>query len=134
MKPSIPEAASFLAAMLRNDILPELSGFRAGNVGMAAAMLDMIAEEWDRTADRLYTENAEFRALLDGASSPAPGTSADLRVSALEAENDTLRRRLIDRQADLERRDDAEARALDAKIWDALRRSVENRRLTSANF
>lgn len=128
MKPSVPEAATFLAKMLRSDVLPELTGFRAGNVGMAAAMLDMIAEEWDRTAARLVAENAEFRALLGD----APLTALpDLRISALEADNDMLRRRLIERHAALEAERDT---AGDAAIWDALRRSVENRRLAAANF
>ena len=131
MTPSVPESATFLAAMLRSDILPELTGFRAGNVGMAAAMLDMIAEEWDRTAARLVSENAAFRALLGDA--PLAGLP-DLRISALEAENDALRRRLIDRHAALENCNDTASELQVARIWDALRASVESRRLAAANF
>lgn len=135
MKPSIPAAASDLAARLRSEIVPELTGFRANNVAMGSAMIDMIAEEFDRAAARLFEENEAVRALLQrGGVAIAAPAKHDLRVSALEAENDRLRAALIDLQAALETRDDAEARALDADIWRELAHSVERRRIASANF
>ncbi len=135
MKPSIPAAASDLAARLRSEIVPELTGFRANNVAMGSAMIDMIAEEFDRAAARLFEENAAVRALLQrgGVAADAPA-APDLRVSALTAENDRLRAALIDLQTALETRSDADARALDADIWAELARSVERRRVASANF
>ena len=45
-----------------------------------------------------------------------------------------LRALLTDLHAAVELRGDAEAKALDAAIWDALRASVEGRRIASANF
>jgi len=140
MKPSIPVAASDLAARLRAEIVPELTGFRANNVAMGSAMIDMIAEEFDRAAARLFEENEAVRGLLQrGATlgvgnAPEAPAKLDLRVSALEAENDRLRAALIDLQAVLETRDDGAARALDADIWAELTRSVERRRIASANF
>ncbi|WP_411338736.1 hypothetical protein V6U71_12285 [Sphingopyxis sp. J-6] len=135
MKPSIPVAASDLAARLRAEIVPELTGFRANNVAMGSAMIDMIAEEFDRAAARLFEENDSVRALLQlGGVAMAAPAKPDLRVSALEAENDRLRAALIDLQAALETRDDDEARALDTDIWRELARSVERRRIASANF
>lgn len=135
MKPSVSAAVANLAAMLRDDIAPNLTGFRAGNAGMAAAMFDMVAEEWDRAAARLVAENAAFRALLvRGGERGDLGDDSDLRVSALEACNEMLRTRLTDLHADVETRSDAESQALDAAIWDALRASVEARRISSANF
>jgi hypothetical protein len=141
MKPSIPTAASDLAARLRSEIVPELTGFRANNVAMGSAMIDMIAEEFDRAAARLFEENAAVRGLLqrgaglvDGIDTPEVPAKIDLRVSALEAENDRLRAALIALQAALEARDDDPARALDADIWRELARSVERRRIASANF
>ncbi|MBL8649508.1 MAG: hypothetical protein JNL35_03800 [Sphingopyxis sp.] len=135
MKPSIPAAATDLAERLRAEIVPELTGFRANNVAMGSAMIDMIAEEFDRAAARLFEENEAVRALLrrGGLAADAP-TKPDLRVSALEAENDRLRAALIDLQAALETRDDDDARALDADVWRELTRSVERRRIASANF
>ena len=135
MKPSIPVAASDLAARLRAEIVPEPTGFRANNVAMGSAMIDMIAEEFDRAAARLFEENAAVRTLLQrGGVAIAIPAAPDLRVSALEAENDRLRAALIDLQAALENRDDDEARALDTDIWRELARSVERRRIASANF
>lgn len=141
MKPSIPAAASDLAARLRSEIVPELSGFRANNVAMGSAMIDMIAEEFDRAAARLFEENEAVRgllrrgaALVNAIAAPDVPAAVDLRVSALEAENGRLRAALIDLQAALETRDDADACALGADIWRELARSVERRRIASANF
>ena len=135
MKPSIPAAVANLAALLRDDIAPNLTGFRAGNAGMMAAMFDMVAEEWDRAAARLVAENGAFRALLVlGGVAGDLGDDADLRVSALEATNERLRGLLTDLHAAVELRSDDESRALDAAIWEALRVSVESRRIASANF
>jgi len=135
MKPSIPTAASDLAARLRSEIVPELTGFRANNVAMGSAMIDMIAEEFDRAAARLFEENEAVRVLLQrGGVAIAAPARPDLRVSALEAENDRLRAALIELQTVLETRDDPEARALDTDIWRELAHSVERRRIASANF
>lgn len=135
MKPSIPVAASDLAARLRSEIVPELTSFRANNVAMGSAMIDMIAEEFDRAAARLFEENEAVRGLLERGGVPfAAPAKPDLRVSALEAENDRLRAALIDLQAALEARSDPDAQALDADIWRELARSVERRRIASANF
>lgn len=135
MKPAVAKAVASFAGLLRDDIAPELTGFRAGNAGMMAAMFDMVAEEWDRAAARLVAENAAFRALLvRGGVAGDLGDDNDLRVSALEVCNETLREKLIALHAAVETRDDAEAKSLEAAIWDALRASVENRRIASANF
>lgn len=141
MKPSIPAAASDFAARLRSEIVPELAGFRANNVAMGSAMIDMIADEFDRAAARLFEENEAVRTLLqrgavlvDGVAAPDAPAKVDLRVSALEAENAVLRSALIDLQSALETRNHGDARALDADIWAELAQSVERRRIASANF
>ncbi len=135
MKPSIPAAVANLAALLRDDIAPNLTGFRAGNAGMMAAMFDMVAEEWDRAAARLVAENATLRSLLvRGGVTGDLGDDSDLRVSALEAGNETLRALVTELHAAVEERGDAEAKTLENAIWEALRISVESRRIASANF
>lgn len=135
MKPSVSAAVANLAGLLRDDIAPALTGFRANNAAMMAAMFDMVAEEWDRAAARLVAENASFRAVLArGGVAGVPDDDGDLRVSALEAANEDLRARLTELHAAVELREDEEARALDTAIWDALRASVEGRRIASANF
>lgn len=141
MKPAIPDVLANLAGNLRDDIAPQLTGFRAGNAGMMAAMLDMVTEEWDHAAARLVAENAALRSVLargatflSGPAEDAAAGDADLRISALERENERLRARLIELQTAVETDGSAEAAALDAAIWDVLRASVENRRISSANF
>jgi len=141
MKPAVSAVAANMAANLRDDIAPQLSGFRAGNAGMMSAMMDMIAEEWDRAAARLVGENADLRrvlargaAFLGGPAGQPDMADQDLRISALERENELLRAQLIELQDAVERDQSADAQAIDEMIWDVLRRSVESRRITAANF
>ncbi|MFN3817697.1 hypothetical protein [Blastomonas sp.] len=140
MKPDIPVAASDLAERLRTEIVPGLSGFRANNVAMTAQMLDMIGERWDDAAAVLFEENAALRVLLErgAAYRTSAGTVAasdtDLRISALTRANTQLRSALIALQTMVEQHDDADARALNSAIWSELRRSVDRRRVKSANF
>ncbi len=141
MKPAVSAVAANMAANLRDDIAPQLSGFRAGNAGMMAAMMDMIAEEWDRAAARLVGENADLRRVLargaafrGGPAGQPDVADQDLRISALERENELLRAQLIELQTAVEQDQSADAQAIDEMIWDVLRRSVESRRITAANF
>jgi hypothetical protein len=135
MKPAVAKAVANFAGLLRDDLAPELTGFRANNAVMMANMFDMVAEEWDRAAARLVAENAAFRALLvRGGVAGDLADDSDLRVSALEAGNEALRAKLTELHAAVEERGDAEAKSLDAAIWEVLRDSVENRRIASANF
>lgn len=139
MKPDVSLALTELAHRLRTDLLAELTGFRANVAAMGAAMLDMVAQEWDGAAARLVRENTAFRALLERAAalygSPAPGgDDTDLRISALTAENDRLRGLIIDLMARLEDDAAAPAQALLADIWAVLAQTVADRRIASANF
>lgn len=143
MKPDVSMVAAQLAERLRTDMLPELTGFRAGMAGMGAAMLDMIAEQWDGAVVRLVEENRAIRGLLrDGAAlfadtalrAASEGRDDDLHVSSLTRENDRLRGLLTDLHARVEDTDSADARRLDDAIWAELRRTVEARRIGSANF
>ncbi|WP_374414416.1 hypothetical protein [Novosphingobium colocasiae] len=139
MKPDVSIAVAELANRLRTDLLAELTGFRASVAAMGAAMLDMVADEWDGAAARLVRENRAFRALLDrgGAlygSAPAGGSDEDLRISALTTENDRLRGLITTLMERLE--DDASppaASLLDA-IWQELAQTVKERQIRSANF
>lgn len=139
MKPDVPLALGELANRLRTDLLAELTGFRANVAAMGAAMLDMVAQEWDGAAARLVRENGQFRGLIDRgaalhAGPAAGGDDVDLRISALTAENDRLRGLITDLMARLEDDADAPAQALLDDIWAALAGSVAGRRIASANF
>lgn len=134
MRPRLPELARDLATRLRTDIVPELTGFRAGNVAMTAAIIDMVGERWDDAAALLFEENAALRALLSRGGVAVDAAVMDLRVSALEAVNDRLRGDLIDLHVAVEGRQGDDARALERDIWAELARSVERRRTALANF
>lgn len=139
MKPDVSIAVAELANRLRTDLLAELTGFRASVAAMGAAMLDMVADEWDGAAARLVRENRAFRALLDrGAAlygaARAGGTDEDLRISALSAENDRLRDKITTLMARLEGDSSAEAASLLDATWQELARTVGERQIKSANF
>jgi hypothetical protein len=139
MKPDVSIAVRELAHRLRTDLLAELTGFRANVAAMGAAMLDMVADDWDGAAARLVRENRAFRLLVDRGvalhgGEPAGGDDEDLRISALTRENDRLRGLITDLMARLEEEaSTASAELLDA-IWQELARTVAERRITSANF
>lgn len=132
MKPDVSIVMRELAHRMRTDLLAELTGFRANVAAMGAQMLDMVADEWDGAAARLVRENRAFRALLqpDGLDRP----DEDLRITALVRENDRLRGGLIDLMAQLENDLAPAAAARLEAIWQALARSVHDRRIASANF
>lgn len=141
MKPAIPDASKFLASVFRDQIAPQLTGFHQGNAGMAAAMLDMIADEWDVYVERLVEENKTLNSLLKWGDELFPvhepralDIEVGLKVSALEAVNSNLRHKIITVQEQLETESDASSKDLEAAIWKALKESVETRRIQSANF
>ena len=143
MRPHVSPVADVFGDLLLNDIAPNLTGFRANNASMIGFVMKMIAEEFDRAAHRLVEENAAVRGLLQQAAETFGDASlaaqvgeqdSDLRVSVLEAENDRLRRILTDVHARCEDTDGDAARALEEAIWAELRRSVERRRVSLANF
>ncbi|HZV11547.1 MAG TPA: hypothetical protein VFF94_17410, partial [Novosphingobium sp.] len=133
MKPDVSLAAAELARRLREELQPELTGFRANTAGMGAAMLDMIADAWDGAAARLVAENRALRALLQrGGDALAPeAAEEDLRISALTAANDRLRGQLIALHARIEQAEGPAARDLERAIWAFLRASVAARQIRS---
>ncbi|MFM2370606.1 MAG: hypothetical protein RIS85_328 [Pseudomonadota bacterium] len=135
MKPDVSIAVRELAHRLRTDLLAELTGFRANVAAMGAAMLDMVADEWDGAAARLVRENRAFRALLEQGDGPPPGGNEDdLRISALTRENDRLRGLITDLMARLETTPTPAGNQLLSAIWQELARTVNERRIASANF
>ena len=139
MKPDVSIATRELAHRLRTELLAELTGFRANVAAMGAAMLDIVADEWDGAAARLVRENRAFRDLIDrGATlsggAPADGNDEDLRISVLTRENDRLRGQITDLMAQLEEDPASGAASLLDMIWQELARTVAERRIQSANF
>ena len=143
MRPHISAVAQELGDRLTNQIVPQLAGFDAASASLMSEMLWMISEEWDRSASRLFEENAAIREILLHAAKlfddeqlriRAKGQDTDLRISRLEHSNEVLRNLLIDVHAKTELIESREARDLEDKIWRELRASVKRRQLSSANF
>jgi hypothetical protein len=144
MRPDVPRVLNGIAMSLATDIMREVqTPFGQNAVSHAAGLLMMIGQEFDRAAARLVEENTAILAILARAQSSMedPGLQdritrelgeipgQDLRVSALQAENDRLRTLLIDVHAAVEAAPGAEAEALDRLIWDELRESTRRRHL-----
>jgi len=104
---------------LVTEVAPKLEGdYSGGHAGMSGLMAVMAGEAWDSAADRLVNEVAGLRALLAlaGQEVSVP-ESVTVKISDLTAERNALATQLVAVQADLETRDDAPAKDLNAKIW-----------------
>ena len=104
---------------LVTEVAPKLEGdYSAGHAAMSGLMSVMAGEAWDSAADRLVNEVAGLRALLAlaGQEVSVP-ESVTVKISDLSAERNALAAQLVAVQADLEARDDASAKDLNAKIW-----------------
>lgn len=125
MTPEIPDVLGELAALLIKNAAPGVpDAERASDLGLSAQLLLILAETWDRQAHILVEENRAIRDLIGGT-----GADADLRLSALQAQNNRLRAALIEAQAAAEASGDD---ARQAAIWAELAASTERRRLSTS--
>lgn len=145
MRPDPGRVLQGVAVNLLTNVMQEIrTPFGLQTVGIAGSLAMMTAEEFDRAADRLVSENRAVRAILadglplvDGdtaaAVSAAIATPAapDFRVSSLLAENDALRAGLIALHAGVEQAATPEAQAMDERIWAELIESTHRREFAS---
>ena len=125
MTPEIPDVLGELAALLIKNAAPGVpDAERASDLGLSAQLLLILAETWDRQAHILVEENRAIRNLVG-----ETGEDADLRLSALQAQNNRLRAALIEAQAAAEAAGDA---GRQAAIWAELAASTERRRLSTS--
>ena len=135
------------AGRIVEELAPDLkSAYLQGSAGLMAATIGMMVEEWDRAADRLAEENAALRALFAQSAPLAPGglavrlealartMDADLKVTTLQAANDTLRAVLIELQAWAEDQTGPALTALNTAIWAELSMSTERRKFAATPF
>jgi hypothetical protein len=116
----------------------------AGHVmGTSAVLAMLISQEWDRAAARLVEENTAITGLLERArlivvddklheridTAVARIPAADLRISALQTENDALRSLLIEVHAAVDGVPGEQNELLNRLIWDELRESTRRRHL-----
>jgi hypothetical protein len=124
--------------------MPEIpTPFGQQEAGLAAQLTFWAAEEAERGADRLITETRATRELLsDGlplagaakaaveqalATPPAP----NFRISSLQAENDAVRKGLVELHAAIEGNSSPEASALNERIWAELVESTRRRQFAA---
>ena len=125
MNPNVPPVLFELAGLLVRSAAPGVpEAERASDLGLSAALLMVAAEMWDRQAHILVQEYRAVRTLLGEA-----GVDDDLRLSALQAENNRLRAALIEAHAAAEAADDA---ARQDAFWAELVAATERRRLSMA--
>ena len=145
MKPE-PQRVLYAMAGALGMLAPEVvTAFGQQTSGLSAALSMVLAQEWDRAASRLVEENVAVTGLLERARlivkddilharlndlvDRIPAT--DLHVSALQAENDELRRLLTDVHAAVDGVEGDELELLNRLIWDELRESTRRRHLVA---
>lgn len=142
MRPDPPKVLMGIAVALMADVAPGISTpFALQSLGIAAGLLGMAAEEFDRAAARLVEEDRALHALFERAA-PVVTSSAlaarlreavarpvgsDLRVSALQRHNDARRALLVDLHAAIEEQSGDAARVIEDAIWEELRESTRRR-------
>lgn len=125
MNPRVPPVLAELAGLLLKNAMPGVpEPERASDLSLSAMLLMVAGEMWDRQAHILVEENRAIRSLLGEA-----GADENLRISALQAENDRLRSALIEAQATAEATGDEQRQEA---IWAELAASTERRRLSMA--
>jgi len=146
MRPDSPKVLFGVAAALMTQIMPEVrTPIAVQTVTLSAALLSMVAQEFDRASSRLVDEDRAVRTLLSDArgiiedatlrsrigAEIADPIEHDLHVSALQGANDRLRALLIDVHAAIEEIPGEAAMNLNDRIWDELRESTRRRHLAS---
>jgi len=146
MRPDSPKVLFGVAGALMTQIMPEVrTPIAVQTVSLSAALLSMVAQEFDRAASRQVEENRAIRALLSDAhdivgdlalrgrikAETADPVEHDLHVSALQLVNDRLRSLLIDIHAAVETTPGGAAATLNDRIWDELKESTRRRHLAS---
>jgi hypothetical protein len=148
VKPDENLVLADFASRFATQIAPQVQpAYLAAAIGMSAGILGMIAEDWDRAASRRVEENRAIRRLFQLAggltlesglavrlATLAQTNDEDLRLSALEAGNESLRAALIDLHAAVEAIDGGPAKALNDAIWAELSASMLRRRLAAGSF
>jgi hypothetical protein len=145
MRPDMPRTLNGVAENLMTVVLPELQTPHGRQVvSLAARLASMAAQEFDRAAARLVEENAgliqvlrDLRPLTEGEllrdldRAIAAPLNKDLRVSALQQENDVLRALLIRLHERVEALPPEQGAKANEAIWDELRQSTRRRHLDS---
>ena len=143
MKPDIGRVLEVMAGTLMVDVAPNVAPpYRQASVFANALLLTNIREELDRIAERRVDENRALRAIFAQAApdiadaalrarlvEAAEAQETSLRISALDASNESLRQLAIELHAYVEAQDAPAARRIEALLWRELAASTERRKL-----
>jgi hypothetical protein len=136
MRPDVDQMLGSFAAKLVSDLVPALgTQYGQGTTQIMALLLMLSAQEYDRAADIRLAENNDIRSLFSDMApmvseaqlraeleAAAATTDESLRISALNASNEALRRLLIGLHAH------AEEAGIDQRpIWNVLRAMAARR-------
>lgn len=144
MKPEPARVLQGVGMTLLTTVLGDAqTPFGQQTVSVAGGLVFMVADEFDRAADRLVVENAIVRDILidarpllppamrSGIDTAIATRSTSYKVSALQAENDVLRGALVDVHAAVDAIDSDEAKvaaqAFSERIWAELVASTRRR-------
>lgn len=132
----IPMILNRIGRKLVVEVSPEFDGhYAAGHITMSGLLSVMAAEAMDGLVDRLLQDISDMRTLLlDGGMDPGDTRARSMKLSVLQPVHDRLSAQLIDLQAGLETRSDAEAKALNARIWRYLAEGAEARMPSPPDF
>ena len=148
MRPDVPIVLGGIAQALLADLPNDIrSPFGKSVASMAGTVTLVIAQEVDRLVDRLVIENEATAAILSDACAVLSEeladrvrlavrdrTPRDLRVSTVQAINDTLRALLIEVHAEVEAAGTPAANAMNERIWAELAESIRRRALNLPGF
>ena len=144
MKPEVDQILGVTAGRIMDELMPLLPNqYAQGTAAIASMMLMLSAQEYDRAADIRAAENAGMRALFaelaplvrDAALKArlevaARSTDESLKISALDQNNYGLRDLLIALHEHVEGVDGEAARTAETRIWQALKKFADARRLS----
>ncbi len=138
---------TFGGSLITGQAIALETDYQRSSALLLGVLLLMAGEDIDRLVERLVEENRALRELLGaGADLLGAGEVATdlqvlaaeidpgLRITALQATNDRLRRGLIRLHAAVEDLAGGAARAFEDRLWAELARSVERRRLVMSPF
>ena len=140
MRPDVSRTLQGVGINLLVNVAADVkTPFGLQTVNLAGALALMASEEAERGADRLVTENRIVREILhDGGplasdaltaveAALATPVAANYLVSSLQAENDALRRGLIELHAAVEADPSEQGKAFNERIWAELIESTRRR-------
>lgn len=141
MRPNPDRTLQGVAMTLFSETMREIrTPFGQSIVSMAGMLTMLVAEEFERGADRLVVENAATRELLTAGldvvseaqkaailGALATPAAPNFRISSLQAENDALREGLIQLHTMVETIDSDAAKSLNERIWGELVESTKRR-------